>query len=74
MKCVIVRDSMTKVIFAHVVPRKGLDEHLHVVKLVCADIEWMGHVKMILKCDNEAAIVSQKEAAKRERSEYIIVV
>ena len=26
------------------------------VKLVCDDLGWMGHAKIILKCDNEPAI------------------
>ena len=68
VKCVIVRDSMTKAIFAHVVPCKGLDEHLHVVKLVCADIEWMGHVKMILQSDGEPALTAFRDAVRERMS------
>ncbi len=52
VKCLIVRCSRTKAVFAHQVPVKGVDEDRHVVKLVCADIEWLGHTKITLKCDN----------------------
>ncbi len=33
----------------------GVDEDGHVTKLVCDDLAWMGHTKIILKCDNEPA-------------------
>ena len=56
VKCLMVRCSQTKASFVHVVPVKGVDEDRHVVKLICSDIEWLGHVKLILKCDNEPAI------------------
>ena len=56
IKCLIVRCSRTKAVFAHQVPVKGVDEDKHVVNLVCKDIEWLGHTKVILKCDNEPAI------------------
>ena len=58
VKNIIVRCSSTKLLFAHQVPVKGVDEDKHVVKLVCEDLEWMGHAKIILKCDNEPAIKS----------------
>ena len=56
VKCVMVRDSETKAMFAHVVPCKGIDEDRHVVDLVRTDIEWMGHVRLLLKSDNEPAV------------------
>ena len=56
VKNIIVRCAATKLIFAHQVPVKGVDEDRHVVKLVCEDLGWMGHAKIILKCDNEPAI------------------
>ncbi len=66
VKCLIVRCSRTKAIFAHQVPVKGIDEDRHVVKLVCADIAWMGHTKITLKCDNEPAVKQLVERALRE--------
>ena len=56
VKNIIVRCASTKLLYAHQVPVKGVDEDKHVVKLVCDDLAWMGHAKIILKCDNEPAI------------------
>ena len=56
IKCIVVRDSKSKALFAHVVPRKGVDEEQYVVNLVAADLEWLGHTAMILKADNERSL------------------
>jgi hypothetical protein len=56
IKCFIIRCHETKVIMAHVVPQKGVDEHRMVLDLILDDLRWIGHSKMILKCDNEPAI------------------
>ena len=47
---------MTKSMYAHVIPCKGVDEDRHVVKLLVADIQLMGHVRMLLKSDNAPSI------------------
>ena len=57
-KCILMRDLETKVIWAHVIPVKGVDEERHVVNLVCEDIEWLGHTAIILKSDNEPSILT----------------
>ena len=56
VKNIIVRCSNTKLTYVHTVPVKGVDEDGHVTKLVCDDLAWMGHTRIILKCDNEPAI------------------
>jgi hypothetical protein len=56
VKCILVMCSSSKLIFVHVVPCKGVDEDGHVVKLVCDNLAWMGHTRIILKCDNEPAV------------------
>ena len=56
IKCVVIRCLKTKVLFAHVVPYKGAGEDQYVSSLVVSDIEWLGHVKLILKSDNEPAL------------------
>ncbi len=56
MKCVLIRCWDSKIIFAHVVPCKGADEEKFVANLICADIEWLGYTKLILKADNETSI------------------
>ena len=51
-----MRCFSTKLILAHVVPCKGLDEERYVANLVCDDVLWIGHTELILKCDNENAL------------------
>ncbi len=63
VKCLILRDSETKVIWAHVVPVKGLDEERHVLTIVCNDLKWLGHTQMIIRCDNEPALKAMAEEA-----------
>ena len=58
IKCLIVRCYATKSVFAHVIPSKGTLEDSYVVDLVCSDVAWLGHVKLILKGDNERALVA----------------
>jgi hypothetical protein len=58
VKCLVVRCYATKVVFGHVVPRKGTDEDDFVAKLVVSDVAWMGHVKLIVKSDQEVALVA----------------
>ena len=58
VKCLVVRCYATKVVFGHVVPRKGADEDDFVAKIIVADIAWMGHVKLIVKSDQEIALTA----------------
>ena len=58
VKCLIVRCHETKSVYAHVIPSKGSLEDTYIVDLVCSDIAWLGHVKLILKGDNERALVT----------------
>ena len=46
-----LRCSKTKAVFAHVVPCKGVDEDEYVSSIVVKDLEWVGHMAMILKAD-----------------------
>ena len=57
VKVLVIRDAMSKSVFAHAVPQKGLDPERYVVDNIVQCIEWLGHVKVILKSDNEPAIV-----------------
>ena len=58
IKCIAIRCAKSKAILAHVIPCKGADEERYVANLVAEAIEWMGHVKIILKADNEPALQS----------------
>ena len=57
LKILVVRDSKTKAVFAHVVDRKGTDCDGYAVRRLVEDIAWLGHTKITLKADNERAIV-----------------
>ena len=57
LKILVVRDSKTKAVFAHVVDRKGTDSDGYAVRRLVEDIAWLGHTKITLKADNERAIV-----------------
>ena len=58
VKGLVVRCHATKSAFAHVIPSKGSLEDTYVVDLVCSDVAWLGHVKLILKGDNERVLVT----------------
>ena len=53
----VVRDVDTKMLFAHVVPRKGLASD-HGVQQLLKDIERLGYRKVCLKCDGEPALIA----------------
>ena len=65
VKCLIVRCHESKAVFAHVVPCKGSDEDKYAVDLVCSDVAWMGHTKLLLKSDNEKALLTLVKQALR---------
>ena len=53
----VARDVDTKMLFAHVVPKKGLAVD-HGVNQLVKDIDRLGHKKLCLKSDGEPALVS----------------
>ena len=53
----VLRDVDTKMLFAHVVPRKGLASD-HGVQQLLRDIERLGYPKMCLKSDGEPASIA----------------
>jgi hypothetical protein len=63
MKCLAVRCHESKAVFAHAIPVKGRGEDNFVADLVKSDVEFMGHVKLILKSDNEPALLALGQAA-----------
>ena len=58
LKMLIVKDALSKSVFAHAVPKKGVDEKRFAVDMVVRDCLWRGYSKMLLKSDNEPAIVA----------------
>ena len=61
----------TGMIFARVVPRKGV--HPYAVKCLASDIARLRHQRIVLKSDDEPAIVALKEAARSERPERTVM-
>ena len=69
-KCLLVRCLQSKNVFAHVVPKKGDDEDHYCAKLAVADIEWLGHTGVIIKTNNERAIVALKHRVAKTLEEW----
>ena len=57
LKVLVVRDFKSKAFFAHAVKCKGSDADGFAVRCFVDDIKWLGYTKVILKSDNEPAIV-----------------
>ena len=66
VKMLVVRDSRSKAVFAHVVPQKGLNEKGYAVNALVEDVKWLGYTSLTLKSDNEPAIVKLLSEALRE--------
>ena len=62
----IAKDVGTKMLFAHVVPKKGVMVNHGVTQLV-KDIDRFGHKKLCLKSDGEPALVAIQEEVRRQR-------
>ena len=74
VKVLVVKDSKSKAIFAHVVRRKGVDDDEYAVRRLVEDVNWLGYSKVILKCDGERAIIRlMRESLKRIRTEVVEV-
>ena len=56
LKILVVKDSKSKAIFAHVVPQKGVGEDRFVVDCLRKDLLWLGYPRVLLKSDNEPSI------------------
>ena len=68
----VARDLTTHMIFAHHVPRKGMAS-THGATEMLKDLAKLGHGKMILKSDNEPALVNvQKEVARLREKETVL--
>ena len=68
----VARDRRTQMIFAHVVPRKGMISQ-HGADAMEKDIEKLGYKEIILKSDGEPAIKSVQEEVKRRRGDNTIL-
>ena len=68
----VTRDRRTRMIFAHVVPKKGFS-HEHGATELIKDIAKLGYNEIILKCDGEPALKTIEEEVRRQRSEKTIL-
>ena len=57
LKLLIVKDSLSRAVFAHAVPKKGVDDKRFAVDIVVEELLWLGYAKVILKSENEPSIV-----------------
>ena len=57
-KILVVREIVSKSTFAHVVKCNGVDDDRFAVDCLVKDVEWLGFTKIMLRSDNEPAIVA----------------
>ena len=55
-RVLVVKCAMTKCIFAHAVPQKGVDPDGFVIDRLREDIVWLGHASVVIRRDNEPAL------------------
>ena len=65
LRVLIVRDLISKALFAYAVEKKGLDEKGYIVDAIVADVLWTGYSKVILKSDHEAAMLQVLAEARK---------
>ena len=68
----IARDRKTQMLFANVVPRKGMI-HEHGAKAMVDDISKLGYKEIILKCDGEPALKNVQSEVQRRRDAQTIL-
>jgi len=56
-RIIVAKCFRTRCIFAHTVPQKGVDPDRYAVQRLVRDIQWLGHSRVILRSDNDPAIV-----------------
>ena len=66
IKVLVVRDNRSKAVLAHTVPVKGADEGGFAVKAIVDDVVWLGCTKLVLKTDNEPAILKLLQESLKE--------
>ena len=64
----VMKDHRSKMVFSHVVPKKGASI-AYCVSQVVRDLEYLGYPKMILKSDQEPAILDLRNAVVKQCKE-----
>ena len=62
----VMHDGVTKSIFAHLIPAKGVDFPCceKVVKMIVKDLDTLGYHRVVFRCDNESSILALLRAVK----------
>ena len=62
----VMHDGVTKSIFAHLIPAKGVDfpSCEKVVKMIVKDLDTLGYHRVVFRCDNEPSILSLLRAVR----------
>ena len=62
----VMHDGVTKSIFAHLIPAKGVDfpSCEKVVKMIVKDLDTLGHHRVVFRCDNEPSVLALLWAVK----------
>ena len=68
----VAKDRRTQMIFANVVPRKGMI-HEHGAKSMVEDLAKLGYHEIILKCDGEPALKNVQAEVQRRRAAQTIL-
>ena len=68
----VARDRRTQMIFANVVPRKGMIQE-HGAKSMVEDLAKLGYAEIILKCDGEPALKNVQAEVQRRRTAQTIL-
>ena len=63
---VAIRDSMSKALFAHLIPGKGMD-YDWTAKQIAADIGRLGYPRVVIRSDQEPAISAMTNKVKEVR-------
>ena len=62
LKVLVSYCSETRSIFAHAVPKKGVDERGYIIEQLKQDVLWLGHSRVVIKSDSESALVQVMDA------------
>ncbi len=70
MPVIVMRDGTTRMVMAKVVPSKGVNNYA--VEVAKKFVEQLGYGRVVLRSNNEPAILALKEAVRRETNVEIV--
>ena len=63
LRVLVLFCGTSKSMFAHAVPKKGVDPNGYVTEQIRQDVLWLGHSQVTIRGDNELAFVQVIDAA-----------